>query len=76
MLTYEEIKSLIVLVFWLFVLWKIVDTFSVGVLKAVLKRIDKAVSKEPQEEFEHKDRETNQQEKPRAKGTIGFKSDY
>ena len=76
MLTYDEIKSLIILVFWMAVLWRAVDSFFVGVLRGVLKRVDKAASNESQEEFPHKKSESDQQEKPRAKGPIGFKSDY
>ena len=76
MLTYDEIKSLIILVFWMAVLWRAVDSFFVGVLRGVLKRADKVSSKETQEEPQHKNREPDQQEKPRTKGPIGFKSDY
>ena len=75
MLTYDEIKSLVVLVFWMAVLLRVIDSICVGVLRAVLKRLDKSTSNGSQEEFTYQKCEIDLQEKPRTKGPIGFKSD-
>lgn len=76
MLTYEEIKSLVVLVFWLVILWRTIVTFFVTVLKAFVKAQTKTAESNVHDEPPTNTKKDEPETKPRAKGPIGFKSDY